>query len=106
VTLSSTEAEYVALSNITKEVIFVKQVLETMGIGVKLPIIINVDNVGAIHLSNNHSLGQRTKYIDMMRHFVREFVEDRSIKTQFVGTVNNEADINRRVHPRKHSRSM
>jgi hypothetical protein len=35
VTLSSTEAEYVALSKITKEVIFVKQVLETMGIGVK-----------------------------------------------------------------------
>jgi hypothetical protein len=93
VTLSSTEAEYVALSEITKEVIFVKQVLETMGIGVKLPIVINVDNVGAIYLSNNHSLGQRTKHIDMRRHFVREYVEDGIIKTKFVGTANNEADI-------------
>jgi hypothetical protein len=72
VTLSSTEAEYVALSEITKEVIFVKQVLETMRIGVKLPIIINEDNVGAIYLSNNHSLGQITKQVDMRRHFVGE----------------------------------
>jgi hypothetical protein len=40
VTLSSTEAEYIALSEITKEIIFVKQALETMGIGMKLPIIV------------------------------------------------------------------
>jgi hypothetical protein len=73
VTLSSTEAEYVVLSEITKEVIFVKQVLETMRIGVKRPIIFNVDNVGVIYLSNNHSLGQITKQVDMRRHFVREF---------------------------------
>jgi hypothetical protein len=62
VTLSSTESEYVALSENTKEVIFVKQSLETMGIGVKLPTIINVDNVGAIYLSNNHSKGQNQTY--------------------------------------------
>jgi hypothetical protein len=29
----------------------------------------------------------------MRRSFVREFVEDRIIKTNFVGTANNEADI-------------
>jgi hypothetical protein len=70
VTLSSTEAEYIALSEITKEIMFVKQVLETMGIGMKLPIIVQIDNVGAIYLSNNYSLGQRTKHIDIRRHFV------------------------------------
>jgi hypothetical protein len=64
-----------------------------MGIGVKLPISINVDNFGAIFLSNNHSLGHRTKPIDMRRHFVREFVEYGIIKTNFVGTANNETDI-------------
>jgi hypothetical protein len=93
VTLSSTEAEYIALSEITKEIMFVKQVLETMGIGMRLPIIVRIDNVGAIYLSNNYSLGQRTKHIDIRRHFVREFVEDGIIKTLFVGTDNNDADI-------------
>jgi hypothetical protein len=65
VTLSSTEAEYFALSEVTKEVMFVKQVLESMGIEIKLPILIKVDNVGAIYLSNNFVLSQRTKHIDI-----------------------------------------
>jgi hypothetical protein len=71
----------------------VKQVLETMGIGLKLPIAVKIDNVGAIYLSNNHSLGQRTKHIDIRRHFVREVVEQGIIKTEFLGTDNNDADI-------------
>jgi hypothetical protein len=51
VTLASTEAEYIALSEITKEIMFVKEVLETMGIGMKLPTIVQIDNVGAIYLA-------------------------------------------------------
>jgi hypothetical protein len=39
VTLSSTEAEYFALSEVTKGIMFVKQVLETMGINLVLPIL-------------------------------------------------------------------
>jgi hypothetical protein len=93
VTLSSTEAEYIALSEITKEIMFVKQVLEAMRIGMKLPIIVQIDNVGAICLSNNYLLEQRTKQIDVRRHFVQEFVEDGIIETLFVGTNNKDADI-------------
>jgi hypothetical protein len=92
VTLSSTEAEYIAFSENTKK-LCVKHVLETMGIGMKLPIIVQIDNVGAIYLSNNYLLGQRTRHIDIRRHFVPEFVEDGIIKTLFVGTYNNYADI-------------
>lgn len=92
-TLSSTEAEYFALSEVTKEIIFVKQVLETMGIIIRLPILVKVDNIGAIYLSNNFSLGQRTKHIDIRRHFVREFMEDGILKTVFVRTNDNSADI-------------
>jgi hypothetical protein len=52
-----------------------------------------VDNVRAIYLSNTHSLGQRTKHIDMGRHFVSKFAEEGIVKTKFVGTANNEAEI-------------
>jgi hypothetical protein len=93
VTLSSTEAEYVALSEVTKEIIFIKQVLESMGINLTLPIKVKVDNVGAIYLSNNFTVSQRTKHIDVRRHYVREYVEDGIIKTYFVPTKLNEADI-------------
>jgi hypothetical protein len=65
VTLSSTEAEYLELSKITKEVMFVKLVVETMGIKICLPIHVKVDIVVAISLSNNFSLSKCKKHIDM-----------------------------------------
>ena len=93
VTLSSTEAEYFACSEATKEVMFVKNVLETMGIEVKLPMIVKVDNTGAIYLANNYTSGQRTKHIDIRVHYVREYIHDGIIKVEFVRTENNDADI-------------
>jgi len=93
VTLSSTEAEFVALSEAVKEIKFVVQVMESVGMEVRLPIIVRVDNVGAIHLSNNLSTSQRTKHIDVRYHFIREFVEDGFIKITFVRTMENDADI-------------
>ena len=70
VTLSSTEAEYVAISELAKEVIFVKQVLESIGLKVEFPITLEVDNVGEIYLSYNCTTSQRTKHIDSRMHFV------------------------------------
>ena len=93
VTLSSTEAEYFGLSEISKEVIFVKNVLDTMGIEIEYPIIIKVDNVGAIYLAHNYTTGQRTKHIDIRTHFVREYIEDGIIKVIFVKSEDNDADI-------------
>ena len=48
VVLSTTEAEYVALSEVVKELKFIVQLLQTMNIEVELPITVYVDNVGAI----------------------------------------------------------
>jgi hypothetical protein len=93
VTLSSTEAEYFALSEVAKEAIFAKQVIESMGIEIIFPITIHVDNVGAIYLANNYATSQRTKHIDIRTHFVREFIEDGIIKIVFVRTDDNDADI-------------
>jgi hypothetical protein len=93
VTLSSTEAEHFAISEVAKEVLFIKQLLDTIGIEVKLPIIVRVDNVGAIFLGNNFSVGQRTKHIDIRAHFVREYIEDDILKLVFIRSEDNDADI-------------
>ena len=53
VTLSSTEAEWIALSEVAKEVLFIAQILKSMGIKIETPIIIRVDNTAAIFLSKN-----------------------------------------------------
>jgi hypothetical protein len=82
--LSSTEAEYFALSEVAKEVILVKQVVDSMGFEISFSIMIKVDNVGAIFLANNFRTSQRTKHIDIRQHFVREFIEDGILKVIFV----------------------
>ena len=93
VTLSSTEAEYVALSEVTKEIKFILQVLEAMKVKIQLPIQVKVDNVGAIFLANNKTSGERTKHVDVRYHFVREFIEDGIVKIIFVKSAENDADI-------------
>ena len=93
VTLSSTEAEYFAISEVAKELLFIKQIMDSMGIHVQLPIKIKTDNVGAIFLSNNYTTSQRTKHIDIRTHFVRQHIEDGIFKIEFVKSTNNDADI-------------
>ena len=84
VVLSTTEAEYMALSEVVKELKFIVQLLQTMNITVELPITVHVDNVGAIWLSNNKNI--RTA-------FVKEYQEDGKIIIKFVKSEDNEADI-------------
>ena len=55
VVLSTTEAEYMSLSEVVKELKFIVQLLQTMNITVELPITVHVDTVGAIWLSNNRN---------------------------------------------------
>jgi hypothetical protein len=71
----------------------VVQILLSMGIPVKLPIIVGVDNVGAIFMTENVMLTTRTRHVDVCYHFVHEFVEDRFVKIIFVCTRENKVDI-------------
>jgi hypothetical protein len=72
VTLSSTEAEYVAISEAVKEVKFIYHLLCDFHIKVKLPIIIKTDNIGAIFLTENSLTGVRTRHVDTRYHFIRD----------------------------------
>jgi hypothetical protein len=92
VSLSSSEAEFISLSEGAKEIKFIVQVLMTMGIEVELPVIVRVDNVGAIFMAENVTTTGRTKHVDIRYHYVREFVEDGFVKIIFVRTAENYAD--------------
>jgi hypothetical protein len=61
VTLSSSEAEYVAMSEVVKEVKFINYLPCNIGIEVELPIIVKTDNVGAKFMAQNSSSGVRTR---------------------------------------------
>lgn len=93
VTLSSTEAEYVALNETVREMKFIVQLLELIGIPIKKPTTVHVDNVGCIFLAKNKTSGERTKHIDMKYHFIREQVENGLVEIKFVRSEENVADI-------------
>ena len=59
VVLSTTEAEYMALSEVVKELKCIVKLLQTMNIEVELPITVYVHNVVAIWLSNNRKTSDR-----------------------------------------------
>jgi hypothetical protein len=58
VTLSSSEAECVAVSEVCVEVMFIKQVIEFLNVKLELPIKILMDNVGAMFLTGIQSMSQ------------------------------------------------
>ena len=93
VTLSSTEAEYVAVSEVCQEIMFIKSVLEFIRVKVKTLITVYCDNVGAIFLAYNAKTGGRTKHIDVKYHYVQEFVRDGVIQIIFVRSENNHSDV-------------
>ena len=57
------------------------------------PIVVHVDNVGAIFMAENVSTSGRTKHVDIRYHYVREFIEDGFIRIVFVRTKFNKADM-------------
>jgi hypothetical protein len=91
VACSSSEAEYIAISDVVKKILFVRQIVVFLGVTVKYPIMVNVDNVGAIYMANG-SEGKRTKHMDIKFHFVRQYTEDGILKIIFVRSEDNFAD--------------
>ena len=70
VKLSSTDVEYYVLTEVTKEIMYLKQLLETLGLTVKTPILIYENNQQAIDIANNLMIKSRTKHIDIKLHFI------------------------------------
>jgi hypothetical protein len=98
VALSSTEAEYVALTNAIKEGVWLKQLLSELGSQDKMTIL--CDNKSTICLTNYPEFHSRTKHIDIRFHYVRETIESYSITIGHIPTEKNIADLFTKGLPR------
>jgi hypothetical protein len=63
VTLSVMEAEHVAATQWAQDMLFAMRVIESMGLKVKTPIILKIDNKGDVELTHNWSVGGRTRHV-------------------------------------------
>jgi len=91
--LSSSEAELYACVDAVKEVKFLIQLMESVHLEVDLPVTIRVDNTGAIFMSENLGVSQRTKHVDLRsRYLLNQMVDERVVKVQFVKSGDNLSD--------------
>ena len=93
VTLPVTQAELVAVTKCMQDMLYIKNVMELMGLKVKLLMKVEIDNKGAKDIINNWSVGGRTRHIRVRFNFLQELKEDGVIKVQWISTHDNCADI-------------
>jgi hypothetical protein len=76
-----------------QEILFVRNLLLSIGIESVTPAPLFVDNVGAIFIAKNATTKGRTKHMDIRFHFVREQIEEGNLEIRFVRSEDNVADI-------------
>ena len=70
--LSSSETEYITISEMIKKIEFVRQLIKHFGIQAELPILLIINNMGAIHITKNNISGAETKHVNIKFYYVRD----------------------------------
>jgi len=84
VTFSSTEADYMALSDGSKETTFVTNILAEVTKVIMPTSLLSEDNASAIFLLKNSQVGSRTRHIDVHYHLIREKVKAGAINVSYI----------------------
>ncbi|XP_071626304.1 uncharacterized protein [Temnothorax longispinosus] len=93
VALSSVEAEYMAMSEATKEAIYLQGLLRDTARPCDGTVLFN-DNQGAQRLVYSTGVHHsRTKHIDLRHHFIRDHCASGAIELQYMSTNDMPADI-------------
>jgi hypothetical protein len=90
--MSSCEAEFISLTEATKEVLWLTYFLDELEVPYNTPVIFT-DSRAAMEWSKNACNHQRTKHVQLKYFFVRDVVRDRKVHMQYISTKENEADI-------------
>ena len=90
-TLSSTEAEYIALGAGAQDAVWIGKIMEFLSMSTRPRLW--TDNEGASTLSYNPDYHRKTKHIQRRHHFVRECVEANELTVHWVPGEDNPADM-------------
>jgi hypothetical protein len=92
VALSSTEAEYMCLSDTTRQIVWIESLFKELNFDIS-NVALCGDNQGAIFLASNPAQEHRSKHIDIRYHYIRECVEGKKVILHYVPTMEQIADI-------------
>eukprot|EP00253_Pinus_taeda_P022750 PITA_22750 len=90
---STTKAEYVAVAEATKEIVWLRKIIEDLQVKQVQSTPLMIDNTSAIKLAKNPKFHDRTKHINTKYHLIRHHVETKTIHLRLCSTNEKIADI-------------
>lgn len=99
IALSSSEAEYIALSNCGKDIMHLRRLFREFQVNGPVseenlePTILNTDSTCAMSLVTKPKITERNKHIEIKAHHIKELVSNKIIKLHHTSTYNQPADI-------------
>ena len=92
ISLSTTEAEYVAAASCCTQLLWMRQTLKEYGVNCdKVPLL--CDNESAIKIGHNPVQHSRTKHIEIRYHFIRDHINRGDIELGYIPTKIQLADM-------------
>lgn len=89
--MSSTEAEYIALSVAITEGCWLKYLLNDFGYEMMIDIF--EDNQSVIKIAQNNESNKRLKHLDIRYHFIVEKVTNKKVRLNYIKSNENVADL-------------
>ena len=89
----SAEAEFRSMANGICEVLWVQKVVQELYAKIDMPLRLYCDNKAAISIAHNPVQHDRTKHIEVDRHFIKDKLDSGLIYTPFVSSSDQRADI-------------
>ena len=93
VALSTREAEYMALSDASREAVARTHLYSDLQITTDQPPLLYSDSTTALLLTDESSPYQRSKHIDTRYHYIRDILEKGEIHVDYVPSEDNPADV-------------
>ncbi len=93
VSLSTCEAEYIAIASCIQDLTWIKQFLSEIYNNLIIQITLYCDNQAAIQISNNDTLHDRSKHIDIKHHYIRKIIKSNLLELKWIPTNEQQADI-------------
>jgi len=92
VALSTTEAEYIAITEAAKELLWMKKFLQELGLQQER-YLLYCDSHSPIHLSKNSTFHSRSKHIDVRYHWIRDVLDEKLLQIEKIHTDDNGSDM-------------
>lgn len=93
VSRSSAEAEFQGMVHGVCEPIWIKRILLDLGVEVLIPMKLICDNQAAVKIANNPVQHDRTKHVEVDRHFIKDHLEKKTVELPYVKSKDQLADM-------------